>query len=145
MGDEELAARAQEERERAQRTAEAERPPGVHGRELELKRVPGDRRLYAMEGVGTLRLAGFGPATAATAGGSFWIAGRGFWGVVIQATDAAGTAVGEFRPSRLRRGGALRWADLELTLRRAGFWRQRYVLAGFVPDAAGPEPEAGHA
>jgi hypothetical protein len=48
---------------------------------------------------------------------------------VIQATDAAGTAVGEFEPRALRRGGTLRWAGRELALRPASHWRERYALA----------------
>jgi hypothetical protein len=99
--------------------------------DLELTRTPGDRRLYAVEGVGTLRLEGWGSRQAtAEAGGSSWhVARRGFWQRVIQATDAAGVVVGEFEPRRLHRGGAVRWAARELTLRPASRWRQRYALA----------------
>lgn len=68
--------------------------------DLELKRTPADHRRYALEGVGTLRLEGFASrAATAEAGGSSWrIARRGFWRRVIEATDAAGAAVGEFEP-----------------------------------------------
>jgi hypothetical protein len=99
--------------------------------DLELKRTPGDRRLYSLEGVGKLRLKGFASRTATTeAGGSRWrITRHGFWRRVIQATDAAGTAVGEFEPRALRRGGTLRWAGRELALRPASHWRERYALA----------------
>jgi hypothetical protein len=99
--------------------------------DLELKQAPGDRRLYALEGVGTLRLKGLVSRTAtAEAGGDSWrIARRGLLQRVIQATDAAGTAVGEFEPSSFRRGGKLRWAGRELTLRPASRWRERYALA----------------
>jgi hypothetical protein len=98
--------------------------------DLELKRTPGDRRLYALEGVGTLRLKGFASRTAtAEADGSRWrIARRGFWQRVVQATDSAGAAVGEFEPGSLRRGGTLRWAGRELKLRPASHWRERYAL-----------------
>jgi hypothetical protein len=41
--------------------------------ELELNRTPDDRRVYALEGVGTLRLEGLASRTAtAEAGGSSW-------------------------------------------------------------------------
>src|SRR6266516_1924971 len=80
--------------------------------DLELKRTPGDRRLYVLEGVGTLRFSGFASRTAtAEAGGSSWrIARRGFWQRVIQATDELGSAAGEFELRGLRRGGTVRWA-----------------------------------
>lgn len=106
--------------------------------ELELKRTPGDRRLYALEGVGTLRLTGFASRTAnAEAGRRSWqIARRGFWQRVIQATDAEGTAVGEYEPRTLRRGGILRWAGRELTLRPASAWRERYALADGARELA---------
>jgi hypothetical protein len=57
---------------------------------LELKRTPDHRRVYALEGVGTLRLEGSASRTAtAEAGGSSWrITRRGFWRRVIEATDA---------------------------------------------------------
>jgi hypothetical protein len=99
--------------------------------DLELKRTPDDRRRYALEGVGTLRLEGFvSHAATAEAGGSSWrIARPGFWRRVIEATDAAGAAVGEFEPRGLRRGGRLRWAARELTLCPASHWRERYSLA----------------
>jgi hypothetical protein len=56
---------------------------------LELTRTPGDRRLYALEGVGSLRLEGFASrAATVTSGGSSWrIARSGFWRRVIEATD----------------------------------------------------------
>ena len=99
--------------------------------DLELKGTPGDRRLYTLEGVGTLRLQGLASRTAtAEAGGKSWtIARRGFWQRLIEATDASGTAVGEFEPRSLRRGGTLRWAGREFALRPASSWRERYALA----------------
>ncbi len=99
--------------------------------DLELTRTPGDRRLYSLEGVGTLRLQGFASRTAtAEAGGTTWrIARHGFWQRLIEASDEAGTAVGEFEPRSLRRGGTLRWAGHEFVLRPASSWRERYALA----------------
>jgi hypothetical protein len=99
--------------------------------DLELTRTPDDRRLYALEGVGTLRLEGFASRRAtAEAGTRAWsIIRRGFWQREIQATDAAGTVIGEFEPRTLRRGGVVRWAGGELALRPASRWRERYALA----------------
>lgn len=99
--------------------------------DLELKRTPGERRLHSLEGFGTLRLQGMASRTAtAEAEGTSWrIARRRFWMRDIEATDAAGTTVGWFEPRELRRGGTLRWAGRELTLRPASQWRERYALA----------------
>ena len=99
--------------------------------ELEFKRTADDRRLYALESVGTLRLEGLGGRMAtAEAGVESWhITRRGFWRRTVQATDATETVVGEFEPRGLRRGGALRWAGRELELRPASRWRERYALA----------------
>ena len=68
--------------------------------DLGFKRTPHDRRLYALEGVGTLRLQGLASRTAiADAGDTSWrIARRGFWQRRIDATDAEGRVVGEFEP-----------------------------------------------
>jgi hypothetical protein len=76
--------------------------------DLELTRTEGDRRLYALEGVGTLRLQGlFSRSATAEADGASWeIVRSGFWPQRTEATDAAGTVVGEFEPlGLLRRGG----------------------------------------
>ena len=99
--------------------------------ELELIRTPDDRRRYALEDVGTLCLEGlFSRSANAEAGSDHWhFARTGFWQRVMQATDAAGTVVGEYRPRDLRRGGTLEWAGRELRLRPASSWRERYALA----------------
>ena len=99
--------------------------------DLELSRVEGGRRLYALEGVGTLRLHGlFARAATAEAGGSTWrFAARGVLSQRAFARDEAGAVVGDFEPRALRRGGALRWAGRELALRPASSWRERYALA----------------
>ena len=98
---------------------------------IELKRTEEDRQLYALEGVGTLRLEGLGGRMAtAEAGAESWhLTRRGFWRRTIQATDAGDSVVGEFEPRGLRRGGALRWVGRELELRPASKWRERYALA----------------
>jgi hypothetical protein len=99
--------------------------------DLELTRTPGDRRVYELAGVGTLRLQGLASRSAtAEAGGNRWrIARRGFWQRAIQATDSAGTQVGDFAPNAVRRGGTLCWDGRELILRPASAWRERYALA----------------
>jgi hypothetical protein len=99
--------------------------------DLELTRAAGERRLYTLEGVGTLRLVGFASrAATAEADGERWRIGRRrFWQRALQATDRAGATVGEFEPRSLRRGGTVRWAGRELTLRPASHWRERYALA----------------
>jgi hypothetical protein len=98
--------------------------------ELQLTRTPGDRRLYALKGVGTLRLTGWtSRAGTAEAGALSWqIQCRGFWPRVIQAADAAGVVVGQYKGRSLRRGGALRWCERELALRPDSIWRERYAL-----------------
>lgn len=98
--------------------------------ELELTRVPKERRLYRLGGIGTIRLGGlFGRSAAAAAEGRQWcFASRGFWQRAIEATDAAGTVVGEFRPRDIRRGGKLRWGARELALQPVSL-RERYVLS----------------
>ena len=99
--------------------------------ELELTRTAGDRRLYALDGVGTVRLKGWASlgASADAKGRSWEFARRGLWRPVVEATDAAGTPVGRFSARGMRRGGTLRWFDRELTLRPASRWRERYALA----------------
>ena len=114
--------------------------------ELELTRAPNDRRLYSLEGIGTVRLEGlFSNSANAEAAGSSWrskkvtidLAGtdsvrinrRGFWQREIEATDAAGAVAGEFVPRDIRRGGGLCWGDHELTLRPVSPLRERYALS----------------
>jgi hypothetical protein len=99
--------------------------------DLELTRTPSDRRLYVLEDVGTVRLVGLGSRAArAEADGISWRLGRRrWWQRDIQATDAVGAVVGEFEPRTVRRGGTLRWAGHELSLRPASAWRERYALA----------------
>ena len=98
---------------------------------LELTRSPDDRRLYVLEGVGTLRLEGWGSRAArAEAGSHAWqLARRGILGTCVEATDAAGTVAGRFDTRVLRRGGTLTWAGRELTLRPDSIFKERYTLA----------------
>ena len=99
--------------------------------ELDLKRVPDDRRCYAIDGVGTLRLDGaWSRSATAEAGQRSWRVSRvGFRKRVVEATDAAGAPVGVFKAAGKRRGGSLRWGEHELALRPASAWRERYALS----------------
>jgi hypothetical protein len=98
--------------------------------ELELTRARNERRLFRLEGIGTLRFGGiFSRGATAEAGVDAWeFAKRGFWRRMLEATDVDGCVVGEFVPRDFRRGGTLRWRARELTLRPAGSLRERYVL-----------------
>jgi hypothetical protein len=108
------------------------------GREIELTRVPGDRRVYAMGDVGTLRLEGLLMRTAiAAAGDATWrFARQGFSRRAIEASDSAGRTTGRFDPRDIRGGGHIRWGDGEYALRPHGLWRQRYVLADDTQELA---------
>ena len=109
---------------------------------LELTRTPGDRHLFELKGVGTLRLeAGFSRrAVAAGTGGQHWeiarrperrrFARRGDLIVVITATEPSGTAAGEFQGRARIRGGMLRWGTHDLKLCSSSSWRPRYALLG---------------
>jgi hypothetical protein len=98
--------------------------------ELELTRIAGDRRLYALAGVGTLRVNGWASrvASAEAAGRRWEIARRGLWRRSVEASDATGTTIGRFTARGVRRGGTLRWMDSELVLRPVSRWRERYAL-----------------
>jgi hypothetical protein len=98
--------------------------------ELELTRSRGDRRVYEVDGVGTLRLGGLlSRGATAEAGAASWsFDRRGLWQRTIEASDAAGDVVGSFDPRTLRRGGVLRWGDRDFELRPASRWKERYAL-----------------
>jgi hypothetical protein len=100
--------------------------------ELELTRTPGDKKLYELAGVGTLRLRGWTgrSATAETAAGdrAWELVHRGILRTVIEASDAAGTPTGAYEPRTFRRGGALTWQGRDYGLRPASAWKQRYAL-----------------
>jgi hypothetical protein len=99
--------------------------------ELELTRSRGDRRLYELDGIGTLRLEGLTSRRAtAAAGERRWsVARRGFWGRTIEAVGADGSVEGRYEPRAIRRGGALQWGSQAYALRPASAWRERYALA----------------
>jgi hypothetical protein len=98
--------------------------------ERELIRDPDDRRRFALDGVGALRLEGFGRRRATIeAGGQTWQAApTGLWKRNVVATDAAGQTVAEFEPKRVKFGGALRVGARELEIAPASTWKQRYAL-----------------
>ena len=99
--------------------------------ELELTRTPNDRRLYALDGVGTVRLEGlFSHSATAEAGTQTWkFTRRGVWQRQLEATDASGAVVGEISPREIRRGGAFRWGARNLTLRPISPFFERYALS----------------
>jgi hypothetical protein len=99
--------------------------------ELELSRAPGDRRLYVLGGVGSIRFEGlFSRGATAESNGERWhLARDGIWGRRSSALDEAGATVGRFEPRGIRRGGAITWGGREFTLRPASAWRERYALA----------------
>jgi hypothetical protein len=98
--------------------------------EIELTRSASGRRLYALGDIGTLRLEGFFASSAtANAGSESWHFARvGFWRRTLQATDLAGSIVGEFNRREWRRGGAIEWGGRTYGLRPTSVLRQRYAL-----------------
>jgi hypothetical protein len=99
--------------------------------ELQLTRSTGDRQLYVLQDIGTLRLAGWGSRRgSAEAGGCEWaFSHRGFWRRGIDAVDAAGGSAGGFEPRAWHRGGTLSWEGRDLALSPASVFRERYALA----------------
>lgn len=98
--------------------------------ELALTRSPEDRRLFVLGDIGSLRFEGlFSRSATAEVGGRSWrFARKGVFSARAEATDAAGTPVGEFDPKTLRRGGTIRWLGSSFALRPASAWRERYAL-----------------
>ncbi len=84
----------------------------------------------------TVRLEGLfsNSATVESGAGSWHITRRGFWQREIDATDSAGTVVGEFVPREIRRGGKLRWNGREFPLHPVSPLRERYTLSDGVRD-----------
>jgi hypothetical protein len=95
---------------------------------LALTRTPGDRKLYALADVGTLRLQGMlgRRALARTDEHTWRILRRGFRRR-LQAVELSGELFGSFAPGMT--GGALTWRGRRYALRPSGVWRQRYALA----------------
>jgi len=97
--------------------------------ELELTRSPDDKRLYVLDGVGTVRFEGFGSRRAvAEAGDERWRLSRRTFARTTEAVDASGATAGTFVSALLRGGGALRWLGGEYSLRPTGVTRRRYEL-----------------
>ena len=96
--------------------------------DLELTRSADDRKVYVLEGVGTLRMEGLlsRRAVAEADGRTLRIERSALWRP-LQATDETGGVVGRF-DRRMRGGGTVCWDDRELPLRRASVWRERFAL-----------------
>jgi hypothetical protein len=99
--------------------------------ELELTRSREDRKLYVLDGVGTLRVRGWTSrdATAEADDRCWQFERRGIFTSIFEALDADDAVVGAFRSRTLRRGGTVHWGERELQLRPASAWRSRYALA----------------
>jgi hypothetical protein len=99
--------------------------------ELELTRTREDRKLYALDGVGTVRLQGWSAnrATIESAGRTWRVERRGLFSPVTEALDADGGVVGEYHGKAFGRSGSVRWTGRDLTLRAASRWRSKYALA----------------
>lgn len=97
--------------------------------DLELTRSPKDRKLYALKGVGQLRLEGLfaSRATAEVPDGRWKFDRRGMRGP-LRAFDPSGTFTGRFEP-RLFGGGTLMWRRHDMAVRRASSENDRYALA----------------
>lgn len=105
--------------------------------ELELRRTAGDRRLYALDGVGTLRLTGWGSRSAtAEASDRTWQLSGEIFKQTLKASDASGASVGEFEDRSFGRGGTLRWAGREIALRPSGISRQRFAMVDIERELA---------
>jgi hypothetical protein len=99
--------------------------------DLELTRSAHDRRLYVLEGVGTLRLEGLfaNRATATAADRSWELYTTGLLRRTIEAVDSAGTVAGRYHPKGgLSRGGTPVWEGRKFALEPSSLWRHRYAL-----------------
>jgi hypothetical protein len=100
--------------------------------ELQLIRTREDRKLYALPGVGNLRLGGWftRKVQASTGGESYTFDKRGIFSSIFTAhDDSTGRQIAEFRPGAIRRGGKLVWRDTEWAVRPAAIFTERYALS----------------
>ena len=100
---------------------------------LQLTRSSDDQRLYALEGLGTLRLDSpegqRSRLATAEAGDRRWhLAHVGPFMNTIHAVDATGAVSGRYDDSGSSDGGDLRWSRRTLALRCASRWKDRYAL-----------------
>jgi len=99
---------------------------------LRLTRSAGDRRLYELEGIGSMRSEGWLSRSAlAEAGEHSWrFAADGLFKRVYEARDGVGAVVGRFEGTTWGRGGTLVWAGTEMALQHRGVFHHRYILCG---------------
>jgi hypothetical protein len=99
-----------------------------------------DKRLYSLDGVGTLRLekAFWNTATAEAEEKSWRFVCRGWFRRRIEATDETGRPTGTFEGNRgFRRGGTVRWESRDFTLQSRSTWKaQRFALLDGDRDMA---------
>lgn len=101
--------------------------------ELRLRRDSKDRKRYAIDGVGEMRLGKWyqrGATIASESGGS-WELKSGRWNQALTATDASGGVAATYEPrGALKRGGeiALGAGSETYELKPSSNWRNRYAL-----------------
>jgi hypothetical protein len=118
---------------------------GSNQTQLELRRLPGERSVYQLGDVGTVRRHWTGWRSAvAEAGDRRWtFTASGIWRSRLRATDQLGAVVGEYLPRAFRAGGTVQWYGRELTLRSASIWRRRLVLSDAGRDIVTIDARSG--
>jgi hypothetical protein len=110
--------------------------------ELELRPDPKDRRRLVLDGVGSLRLGGWGRRDVQVTAGErrYTFAGAAF-SSRVRVLDEQGAEVGSYVPRSLGRGGVLRVGTRELLLhRRVGLLRTLYRLCEGTRELAVLQP-----
>jgi hypothetical protein len=109
--------------------------------EIQLIRAAGDRRVYELGTIGSLRLRGWLLRWAtAIAGDRSYRFSRATWrSAAVDATDSQGNVIATFRPNQFRRGGELRWSGTAYALRPAALLRERYELFSVDREVASIE------
>src|SRR5205085_12045600 len=99
--------------------------------ELELTRSQDDRRRFDLDGYGSLRKQGLlDPSVELLLldGTVLRTEKLGFFRMVLQAYDASGENVGEFRSRAISSGGELSWRDQVYEVISEAWWGTRYLV-----------------